>query len=42
MHIYQIDVTNVILESRIENALRDMPDATDIMKIKVKILYIII
>jgi serine/threonine protein kinase len=42
MHIYQIDVTNVILESRIENALRDMPDATDIMKIKVKLLYIII
>ena len=42
MNIYNIDVTNVILESRIENALRDMPDATDIMKIKVKLLYIII
>ncbi len=40
--IYQIDVTNVILESKIENALRDLPDATDIMKIKVKLLYIII
>ena len=42
MHIYQIDVTNVILESRIENALRDIHDVTDIMKIKVKLLYIII
>jgi len=42
MNISKIDVTNVILESRIENALRDMPDATDIMKIKVKLLYIII
>jgi hypothetical protein len=42
MHINQIDVTNVIVESRIENALRDIPDATDIMKIKVKLLYIII
>jgi len=42
MHTYQIDVTNVILEPRIENALRDMPDASDIVKIKVKLLYIII
>jgi serine/threonine protein kinase len=42
MHTYQIDVTNVILESRFENALRDIHDATDIMKIKVKLLYIII
>ena len=42
MHISQIDVTNVILESKIENAFRDIPDATDIMKIKVKLLYIII
>ena len=42
LDIYQIDVKNAILESRIENALRDMPDATDIAKIKVKLLYVII
>ena len=42
MHIHQIDVTNVILESRIENALCNMTDTTNIIKIKVKILYIII
>ena len=42
MQMYNFDLKNVVLESRIENALRDIPDATDIMKIKVKILYIII
>jgi hypothetical protein len=42
MQIYHFDLKNVVLETRIENALRDIPDATDITKIKVKILYIII
>ena len=42
VHIYKFDVKNVILESRIENALNNIPDATDITKIKVKLLYIII
>ena len=42
LDIYQIDVKNAILESRIENAIRDMPDATDIAKIKLKLLYVII
>jgi len=40
--IYQIDVRNAILESRIEDAINNIPDVTDIAKIKLKLLYVII
>ena len=42
LDIYQIDVKNAILESRIEDAISNIPDVTDIAKIKLKLLYVII
>jgi serine/threonine protein kinase len=42
MRIYQYDVKNVILESKIEEAIHNIPNASDMMKIKLKLLYIII
>ena len=42
MRIYQYDVKNVILESKIEEAIHNIPAASDIMKIKLKLLYIIV
>jgi serine/threonine protein kinase len=42
MKIYMFDVKNVILETKIEDAINNIPEASDIMKIKLKLLYIII
>lgn len=42
MQIYQIDVKNITLESRFENAVNNIHNASDIIKIKMKLLYIII
>ena len=42
MKICQFDVKNVILERKFEEAIQNIPNASDIMKIKLKILYIII
>ena len=38
----RIDVTNLILEPRIEEMIEKIPNATSIMKVKLRILYIII
>lgn len=40
--LYQFNVENVILESRIEQLINNIPNVTDILKIKIKILYVII
>ena len=40
--LYQFNVENVILERRIEQLINNIPNADDILKIKIKILYIVI
>jgi serine/threonine protein kinase len=42
LDLYQFNVDNVILERRIEQLINNIPNADDIMKIKIKILYVII
>jgi hypothetical protein len=42
MRTYQYDVKNVILENKIEEAIHNIPAASDIMKIKLRLLYIIV
>ena len=42
MNIRQFSLENVTLERKIEEAINSIPAASDIMKIKLKILYIII
>jgi len=40
--LYQFNVENVILERRIEQLINNIPNADDILKIKIKILYVVI
>ena len=42
MELYQFNIENVILERRIEQLVHDIPGASEIMKIKIKMIYIII
>ena len=42
MDLYQFNIENVILERRIEQLVHDMSGASEIMKIKIKMIYIII
>jgi len=42
MKIYQFNLENVVLERRIEQLIDDIPGASEIIKIKMKIIYIII
>ena len=42
MEIYQFNLENVVLERRIEQLIHDIPGASDIMKIKMKMIYIMI
>ena len=42
MEHYQFNIENVILERRIEQLVHDMSGASEIMKIKIKMIYIII
>lgn len=42
VHIYSINVEQLILEPRYEDAIRNIPGASDIVKIKMRLLYIII
>jgi len=42
INIYSINVEQLILEPRYEEAIRDIPGASDILKIKMRLLYIII
>jgi serine/threonine protein kinase len=42
MEIYQFNLENVVLERRIEQLIHDIPGASEIMKIKMKMIYIMI
>jgi hypothetical protein len=42
MDIHQIDVSNVTLEQRFEKSVNDIEDADDVVKTKMRLLYIII
>ena len=42
MDLYQFNIENVILERKIEQLVHDMPGASEIMKIKMKMIYIMI
>jgi serine/threonine protein kinase len=42
VHIYSINVEQLVLEPRFEDAIRNIPGASDIVKIKMRLLYIII
>ena len=42
INIYSINLEQLILEPRYETAIRNIPGATDIIKIKMRLLYIII
>jgi hypothetical protein len=42
MNMYKIDIEDIILEPRYEAAIHNIPGASDILKIKMRILYIII
>jgi serine/threonine protein kinase len=42
MSYHKFDISNVILEKRFETMVNNIKDATDIFKIKIKLLYIII
>lgn len=42
VHIYSINVEQLVLEPRYEDAIRNIPGASDIVKIKMRLLYIII
>ena len=42
MNMYNIDIENIILEPRYEAAIHNIPGASDILKIKMRLLYIII
>ena len=42
INIHSIDIEDLILEPRYEEAIRNIPGASDILKIKMRLLYIII
>lgn len=42
MNMYNIDIENIILEPRYEAAIHNIPGASDIVKIKMRLLYIIV
>ena len=42
INIYSINVEQLVLEPRYEEAIRNIPDASDIIKIKMRLFYIII
>ena len=42
MNLYKFDISNVTLEHRFETMVNAIPNATEIVKIKMKLLYIII
>lgn len=42
MDIYNINIEQLVLEPRYEDAIRNIPGVSDIIKIKMRLLYIII